>query len=651
MNTIASAWHHNRWSFNSCDSAVQNKSLDPANSSSFSTHIHQRRQIHIWSPSPATPQHEWPPQKSASAPVSPSNPSNWTWRLAWLGIKNKASTESASWPTILLLMCRVAATKPAHSASLNTAKPVRVCQYPVVFQLRVQASIKDDKHDIRLHIRSFCLLSLLFTMLSKTSDLKRGKIGSCSFSGLHSFDFKRFDLFALEQFLKGRRHTEACMKQLKHGCCLNMLERWYFSTLKSSFEVITSIVDKSWSTSWYWLKWSQTTRYRLLSHQNNTTQDDNTIFWGFMRKQHDFRGFPQKPFNFQCFLRLSFCWGLRCFVFFSVSRFLPSRATRGWRHSKLRSAAPNAAAPAAAAAAQSAPRPRRPRPSAMPWRRRPRWRRRPSAAPCHVRCHGDVDVDGAHGADVAFQERGEKLRDRRNRIIRHRAHRMTWTCGKFEIMRHEGYGWIWEEYGNMRGWRMNEWQWLKPHNAWMLWLIKRDNSWQKLDLSWETTHEHSFKGAKQFCRMNDHVKSIQKVFGRLTEKCGLPRSETLCSTKHAQPKRFHLQLKARGIPDPSVVLYFSHSNVQTERRHKFASRSEIFIQSNLNHQNHNIHRTLWRFDPKLPGGKIPTTNQADAGMVQTFPLSCGPKSCLFTQLLCQILDSSSCTTCVRCMYD
>lgn len=35
MNTIASARHHNSWSFNSCDSAVQNESLDHANSSSF----------------------------------------------------------------------------------------------------------------------------------------------------------------------------------------------------------------------------------------------------------------------------------------------------------------------------------------------------------------------------------------------------------------------------------------------------------------------------------------------------------------------------------------------------------------------------------------------------------------------------------------
>lgn len=136
-------------------------------------------------------------------------------------------------------MCRVAATKPAHSASLKTLQ--NQGRYPVVFQLRVQASTKDDKHDTRLHIRSFCLLS-------KTSDLKRGKIGSCSFSSLHSFDFKRFDLCALGQFLKDRRHTEACVKQMKHGCWLNMFERC-FSTLKSSFEVLASIVDKSWNTS------------------------------------------------------------------------------------------------------------------------------------------------------------------------------------------------------------------------------------------------------------------------------------------------------------------------------------------------------------------------------------------------------------------
>ena len=205
--------------------------------------------------------------------TSPSNPSNWTWP-AWLGIKNR-STESASWPTILLLMCRVAATKPAHSASLKTLQ--NQGRYHVVFQLRVQASTKGDKHDTRLHIRSFCLLSLLFTMLSKTSDLKRGKVGSCSFSSLHSFDFKRFDLCALGQSLKDRRHTEACVKQMKHGCWLNMFERC-FSTLKSSFEVLASIVDKSWNTSWYWLKWSQTTRKMIL--------------WGFMRKQHDFRRFP-----------------------------------------------------------------------------------------------------------------------------------------------------------------------------------------------------------------------------------------------------------------------------------------------------------------------------------------------------------------------
>ena len=79
--------------------------------------------------------------------------------------------------------------------------------------------------------------------------------------------------------------------------------------------------------------------------------------------------------------------------------------------------------------------------------------------------------------------------------------------------------------------------------------------------------------------MNNHVKSMQKVFGRLTEKCGLPRSVL---NKARSAKKIHLQLKARGINDPPAIPYVLHSNVEAERRDKFALLSEICIQSNLN---------------------------------------------------------------------
>lgn len=186
----------------------------------------------------------------------------------------------------------------------------------------------------------------------------------------------------------------------------------------------------------------------------------------------------------------------------------------------------------------------------------------------------------------------------------------------------------------------------------MLWLIKRDNSWQNLDFK---LRDYSWTFIQRNEIILSNEQSCQKHTKGLWEAHGKMWTATLWDSvlnKARSAKKIPFAAQSQGIPDPSAIPYFLHYPTLKPRggTNLLCWVKYLFNPVSI-HQNHNIHRTLWRFVHKLPGGKIPTTNQANAGMVQTCPLSCGPRSCLFTQLLCQILDSSSCTTCVRCMYN
>ena len=140
-------------------------------------------------------------------------------------------------------MCRVAATKPAQSASLKLQNHGR---YPVSRCFPVAST---SKYYLKMtNIISVLYKIILFAEFTvynvvKTLRPKAWKDGQRLIVFTVS-DFKRFDLFTFGEFLKGRRHTEACMK---HGCWLNMMFERCFSL--KSFEVFPSIVDKSWNTS------------------------------------------------------------------------------------------------------------------------------------------------------------------------------------------------------------------------------------------------------------------------------------------------------------------------------------------------------------------------------------------------------------------